>query len=435
MKWPLFVVKFTRGAYFPELNQGMAKMLEVVENLSSKKILGNRDIHILREYIRKKYPGADLKERSAILANAVHKVIDGHIREFEERNRAEIRNNLLRRAIRNNNYEISAADVFKVFFVTQKFGENLLNSLVSWINRQQEIPVSRETVSQFFNKIRRGNDNLSDSELELALKSFKKSDQPERRCQKNKLLLVAEKPLASPAKFVVDTVFKGQIYKIKQTLPVAAEAFARVRQWIPELTYRLSPGKRVYHKMLAATLAVSCLVIFQPLKDLIAPSFGWQTGKTRVVNRNPDYPTNPLPEELKYRPVDILKLRNYLLDRNSLLADEPYLTTIIKTAEDFNINPLLLFAITGQEQSFVPRTEINAGKIANNPFNVHNSWYEYNTDIQDSARIAAITIINLSENRPPAVDPISWINRKYSEDINWWVGVRRIFEELRAEVR
>ena len=39
-------------------------------------------------------------------------------------------------------------------------------------------------------------------------------------------------------------------------------------------------------------------------------------------------------------------------------------------------------------------------KIANNPFNVYHSWQEFNTTIDDSARIAGNTIIRLSFERP-----------------------------------
>jgi putative ABC transport system permease protein len=84
----------------------------------------------------------------------------------------------------------------------------------------------------------------------------------------------------------------------------------------------------------------------------------------------------------------------------SLLADEPYFSEIIQAAQDSDIHPFLLFAITGQEQGYVPKDTKKAKQIANNPFNIYNSWDSYNTDIADSARIASKTILSISQDRP-----------------------------------
>lgn len=404
-------------------------MLEVIENLKSQKILGSRDILHLREYIQKKYPAAGIKERAHILANAIHMVIDRHIQEFGEKYRVEIRNGLLKKAVADNNYEINAADVLRFVF-TKKIGENLLNSLTNWINRRQEIQVSRETLARLLNKIQRPDRNITDSEIELALGSIGLRNGSKRRYLINQIQLAAEKLLSLYKKLTAPLAWHGLTLHIG-----LSEASTGFRQRMPRLNHWLPRYQKVFLKILVLSLVGSCIVAAQPLKNVKVPSLKQLFMQARPAGASSDcLPANMLPEELKYRPVDLLKLRNCLLNRNSVLADEPYFTTIIKTAEEFNINPLLLFAITGQEQSFVPRTEINAGKIANNPFNVHNSWLEYNTSIRDSARIASITIVNLSENRPPSVDPISWINRRYSEDPDWWVGVRRIFEELGSEV-
>lgn len=141
--------------------------------------------------------------------------------------------------------------------------------------------------------------------------------------------------------------------------------------------------------------------------------------------------TAHIPIEFQYEMVDKIALKEYLEVRNSILADEPYFSSIIDVSKDFNINPLLLFAITGQEQGFVPKNHNNAPKIANNPYNVFCSWQVYNTDIVDSSKIACRTIINLSKNKPEDIDIFTWINRKYSEDKNWNYGVRSLYEDLK----
>lgn len=142
--------------------------------------------------------------------------------------------------------------------------------------------------------------------------------------------------------------------------------------------------------------------------------------------------TAHLPEEFKYRSIDQESLKQYLDSRDSLLCEDPYFSIIINTSKEFNLNPLLLFAIAGQEQSFVPKDSKYALKIANNPYNVFNSWQNYNTDIEDSSKIASRTVINLSKGKPDNIDLFTWINRKYSEDKDWHNGVRSIYDQLKT---
>lgn len=142
--------------------------------------------------------------------------------------------------------------------------------------------------------------------------------------------------------------------------------------------------------------------------------------------------------ELNYIEINTDILKEFLSKRNSILTDEPYFSTIIDVSNQLNINPLLMFAILGQEQGFVPRSNVHAYKIANNPFNVFGSWRKYNTNIKDSSEIAARTLINLSLDKPQDEDIIKWINTRggrggYAEDENWWIGVKSIFEKLKNE--
>ena len=139
---------------------------------------------------------------------------------------------------------------------------------------------------------------------------------------------------------------------------------------------------------------------------------------------------NTLSSEFRYKNIDEESLRTYLQNRNSILAEEPYFSTIINVAMSYDINPLFLFAITGQEQSFVPTTSSSHSKIANNPFNVHGSWKKYNTSIDDSANIVCKTLINLSKNKPSDYDTIKWINKKYASDTSWSSKVSKILSML-----
>lgn len=146
----------------------------------------------------------------------------------------------------------------------------------------------------------------------------------------------------------------------------------------------------------------------------------------------PPAPDVGMPAALKYADINAAAVKRYLKSRDALLAEEPYFGEIVASAKAHDIHPLLLLAITGQEQGFVPRTNKYAQKIANNPFNVFHSWQEYNTDIRDSADIAAKLLAKLAGSRPEGMDAFRWFNATYAEDDQWGEGVRRLFERLQA---
>lgn len=143
-----------------------------------------------------------------------------------------------------------------------------------------------------------------------------------------------------------------------------------------------------------------------------------------------------LPTEFRYTNINEAALKRFLESWQSILIDEPYFSTIISASKDMDVHPLLMFAVLGQEQGFVPRNNKYALKIANNPFNVFGSWQKYNTNIKDSSEIAARTLINLSKDKPQDEDLLKWINLRggqggYAEDENWWLGVKSMFERLK----
>jgi len=137
-----------------------------------------------------------------------------------------------------------------------------------------------------------------------------------------------------------------------------------------------------------------------------------------------------MPQQLRYTNIDTKALKQYLRNRDALLAEEPYFEAIIDSAREYDIHPLLLFAITGQEQGFVPKSKKNAEEIANNPFNVFHSWEDYNTNIDDSSEVAAKLIAKLGKSRPKGYEPFVWFNKTYAEDPAWSDGVRSIFLKL-----
>lgn len=139
-----------------------------------------------------------------------------------------------------------------------------------------------------------------------------------------------------------------------------------------------------------------------------------------------------IPDEYKYQSFHLKSVYAYLDDKNSMLVEDNYLSTINRLSEKYYVNPLLLIAIIGQEQGFVPRDHEYANEIINNPYNVFGSWIDYNTHFEESTIICLNTITTALESRPEGKDLIEFLNKKYSEDKNWSVGVKYFYTALQS---
>lgn len=137
-----------------------------------------------------------------------------------------------------------------------------------------------------------------------------------------------------------------------------------------------------------------------------------------------------IPEYYRYQPLNKVLIQAYLKERASKLSDDYYLDAVDRLARDYYINPILLIAITGQEQGFVPLDHQYADDKINNPYNVFNSWKKYNTDFEDATRICLNTITTAINSRPESVDLIDHLNNKYSEDTQWQRGVKYFYDHL-----
>lgn len=138
-----------------------------------------------------------------------------------------------------------------------------------------------------------------------------------------------------------------------------------------------------------------------------------------------------IPAMMAYKFFDANKLRQVLIEKNSLLAEEPYFTQLTSTAEAYGIDPRFILAIAAQEQGLVKNSNKHASKIVNNPYNVYGSWVRYNTDLEDSSGIVCRTILRRMDKWSGIGDPVVWLNKTYAADKKWSKGVKWNYEHLR----
>ncbi|GGG88310.1 glucosaminidase domain-containing protein [Paenibacillus radicis (ex Gao et al. 2016)] len=361
-------------------------------------VLSPSDVSNIRRYVQHKYAAMTQEKKAEIVADAVNRTIHRQLPAFDDDVKRSLTASLIRQIVVERQMPVHTDDIFEACLTLNREEASIREPLRLWIEQQAGASLSPERFDSLM-------DELTSPEPLHALRSP-----------------VAWERLKS-------------ILSDAEALPAQSGALAEVIN-LPVANKELIPATRIR----PAIYALLCLLLFGATL-----AYGWSAASSRSAGKAAEQLSEPaaplakpaidgLPAELRYTKVDEKKLAVYLAGKSSVLAEQPYLGAIIAAAEQFDIHPLILFAITGQEQAFVPTTKKQAKQIANNPFNVFHSWQEYNTTIDDSATIAARTIFNLSKGRPEDVDPFTWINRKYAEDPGWSKGVRTIFGTMKRHL-
>ncbi|OBR66962.1 hypothetical protein A7K91_21790 [Paenibacillus oryzae] len=335
-------------------------------------ILTPTDVKNIRGYVHTKYAAMPNDKRVEMVADAVQRIIHRQLPDFELSLKQRLTGELIRSTVLQEQRPVSADDVYRLCLELDHSDEKIAGPLQRWIDLQGEKLASGEVVPIAFSGSAASGAN-AEALPPAALSGAGELSRPKQR-----------KTLLYSLLFVLLASCLGLYGAGYLTMPSTAET---------QDTAFIAPSG--------------------PEQELAAPAM-----------------LNELPADMKFVDVSREALLSYLTSRNSLLADEPYFTDIMVTAQEFDIHPALLFAITGQEQGFVPKDNKRAREIVNNPFNVFYSWQDFNTTTKESAQIAARTINRLSKDRPEGTEPLVWINRQYAEDPNWSTGVSSIFRSI-----
>lgn len=433
-------------------------LIEIIEALKNNHIIDRQNVKTIKEYIQHKYPDAPADRSASIFADAIHKIIDDNIIHFDETSRSSIKKTLFKEVSQKKELEINAFEVFEVCTQLYDANEDYIEHLTSWINHNQNQILSINEVTQLTTETKKSVDEVSFGTIETQTSNSQTtqlndeikisvdtstSEMPQLKTAaqvlKSRLAELDEDPHFY---YIKQAVAKKPAYQIPEKDIQPFYSGIRRPKHIPYTKMSLFHRFKNRYKEIFATI-----LIFTGLLTIINSLEYFDHGKSSansqlnidmslIMNTFNEQPNeqpielNHLPESLQYKAVNLEALKKWLVEKNSVLAEETYFNSINNTAKAYGINPLLMFAIIGQEQGFVPKTNADATAIANNPFNVFGSWEKYNTNIDDSSKIAATTILNLSKDCPENEDPIKWINRKYAEDETWHIGVTKIFSQL-----
>jgi hypothetical protein len=345
--------------------------------MNSAALLSPTDIHVIRRYVHTKYAPLPGHRQAEIVADAIRRTLQQRLPNLPAYFKNQMVDELIARCLLSEQREVKPEDVLDICAELDceplDHKDELIEPILHWLNERSSGGWSAE---QLASRLERG----------------------------NVYSVVAALPIP-----IADTSHVGAIE------PEVLPKWHRIK--LPAAGWALLAG------VIVCTTAAGLFTASPFAKDPVAHP---------PVIAEPAKPDIGMPDRLKYTDIDISALKSYLKSRDSMLAEEPYFGAIVKAAKVHNVHPLLLFAITGQEQSFVPKSGKNAKKIANNPFNVFHSWQEYNTTIHKSADIAARTIARRADKRPEGYEPFAWLNESYAEDPLWKNGVRQIFNKMNS---
>lgn len=391
-------------------------MESLINELKEKKVLRKEDIIALRNNINESNPYANSRKKASLLSFAIYKTIDKNLEGFSDKYKQKIRQRLIKVLAYDNNQLIDKSDIFFACTSLEENSNELLDDLTTWVNNSVKSIIKKEVINDYIK-----------SNSEIAVVDLRKSNSFHKNKKSyNKLLEIKKKIFHNKDK-------NNSFFRISIALLLVILVTIRFATILQNHFNHKNEAQQAFKTNNEAQHIFNTNTIITSLVDLYNLVVSLET----IQSLNDQLTSNEfshIPFELRYRNIDENKLKDYLKTRNSILEEEPYFSVIISTAKDFNLNPIALFSITGQEQGFVPRDHTYAEKIANNPFNVFGSWKEYNSDIKNSTEIAARTVSNLLKGRPEDVDSFQWINRKYAEDKNWWVGVRFLFNQIKEAV-
>lgn len=372
-----------------------------MDELQSQKVISKSDVLILKQYINKKYSNYTQVQKLNVLTSSIHQVLDKNIVGIEETYTAKLKQEILKNTLLKDGSTIFLIDIFNTC-ISEKDAENdFYESIVNWVNSKVENKISLSELEKFDIQLEIPKEQEKEIATELE-KAPPETIKPEIAKPENIECEIEHKQLIKPKlKAIINS-------KIARACVCALFIFCIILQNAGNIKSVLNPHK-------SKNIKISSKKSVKKSEKFITSN--------KIINSN-------VPSYFNYKDINKNSLKRYLHNKNSLLGEEPYFSTLITVAENFNLNPLVLFAITGQEQAFVPANNKDAKKIVNNPFNVFHSWQEYNTNLKDAAEIACRTVINLCKDRPNTEEPFHWINRKYAEDPKWGEGVLKIYNEL-----
>ncbi len=377
-------------------------MEEILQSLDQKIILNDEIILNIKRNIRRNHPTADAKYRARLLSQSLNDELNAYLEGLSDIQKTEVRMSIYRLSIEQNTLNVSQRDLISGIVHSGLMKNEAFSYLSEWFETYTSHPVDNTQLMDIFTQV--------DPDCDLTF--IETTEDADSKTLISKYFTNINSYISS--------FFSKIVQKKYHSLLMIMTAFILL---IPVTTviHNITSSENNYK---GASFIHANTVL---LSDI--PS---QIKLHKIVQEIHSRDKGGFPSFLCYSEINYPQIVEYLHSRNSAFTDESYLSVIESVGLEYDVHPLLLLAIIGQEQGFVPRDNPYANKILNNPFNVYSSWTQYNTDLKDSCEVAAGTIRAILDARPAGSNPFKWLNKRYAEDANWWKGVQELYYTLLA---
>ena len=367
-------------------------MANFIEDLKNRVLLSYHEIIAMKTLIMEQFTEDDTHQRAERLAKDVHIRLSSELSGIPEEMRESIRHSILKQCIVEEKRDIFKIDVLNTISDLDHSIEERIAISKQWLDSNTSVPYTTKELNVYF-------------EQRKVFETRASSSRPKSR-SKSRLPFL-------PLSITLTLIF---MYIIVLKVPSTSLWHKNAEEvFIERLEYTSSQN------------------IFAPHLELIHKINKLDESHLQYVYVSVKNPFAIESQDFAFSDIRYLELRNYLiLDRDSFLAQTQfnYLSEVILLSQLHDIDPLLLLAIIGQEQGFVPSDSDYKHLIINNPFNVFYSWKRYNTSFVDSTTIAINFIQDRLSSRPVNQSAFQWLNEVYAEDPNWSKGVQIIYSQL-----
>lgn len=391
----------------------------------SKPVIRLEDVAGLRAHIELRHPEFDPQVRAGMMADDINRMLDAAMTGIEPEHREIIKKNLISEQLIGNRQSILKLDVMNRILALDMKPDQLMTKTWGWYVLNTGQPV---TLSEFVEQAspylpHRVRDAVRDAaERNLTYQSS------------GKMQGFAEDTYPDVSQVEPDPKGPSElIIRLRDYKKRIQDRFKQV------LAYRLTKKGQMATLGAAAVIMLAAMVpqIFGSVTDLthtpgITSSAFAPPQEYRVIGSDYGVASDRLekPTYLRYQNVSLEHLKSFLDQKHSKLLTEDYLDQLLGYSYEKDLNPLLLIAIIGQEQNYVPLQHPYAQRMIENPFNIYGSWETHPVGFTASMKEACYTINKALEGRRLYSDPFEVINGVYAEDEGWHLGVKVIFRDL-----
>ena len=371
--------------------------------LMAKPVIRLEDVSALRAHIEERHPDYDSHTRAELMAEGINRMLDSAMTGLDGGYRESIKKALISEHLIGSRQSVLKMDVLNRILTLEEKPEQLMAKTWGWyvLNTGHSVTLSdfAEQASPYLPHAMR--ESLKDTELR---------NQAYQASSRNAVVN------GEPEEPALEETLRKKPYRLTQKGKLAlygAAAVLVLSVSIPYLWDRLPA---------AADKPGQTTAAFMPPHD-------YRPDAPPVYAI---YETLHKPVYLQYRNISIEKLKEYLERKSSMLLSDDYLDQLLAYSYEKDLNPLLLIAIIGQEQNYVPSGHRYATRMIQNPFNIYGSWETHPVGFTASMKEACYTINAALDKRELYTDPFILINNRYAQDPNWHVGVKVIFRDLMA---